>query len=104
MAVDLREYDIEDLCNEIGVIFQDFMRYEMTARENIGVGRVELMNDDRQHSQRLPKRVWRTASSRSCSMATSKCSAGDLRAESICRVASGRRSLSPEPTCGKRRC
>ncbi len=45
-GVDLREYNIEDLCKEIGVIFQDFMRYEMTARENIGVGRIELLNDD----------------------------------------------------------
>ena len=40
-GVDLREYDLEDLYREIGVIFQDFMRYEMTARENIAVGRVE---------------------------------------------------------------
>ncbi len=38
---DLREYALEDLHREIGVIFQDFMRYEMTARENIAVGRVE---------------------------------------------------------------
>lgn len=45
-GVDLREYNIEDLCKEIGVIFQDFMRYEMTARENIGVGRIEFVNDD----------------------------------------------------------
>lgn len=37
-GIDLREYDLEDLYREIGVIFQDFMRYEMTARENIGVG------------------------------------------------------------------
>jgi ATP-binding cassette subfamily B protein len=44
-GIDLREYNIEDLCKEIGVIFQDFMRYEMTARENIGVGRVELLDD-----------------------------------------------------------
>ncbi len=41
-GVDLREYDLDDLHSEIGVIFQDFMRYEMTARENIAVGRVEL--------------------------------------------------------------
>lgn len=41
-GVDLREYDLADLHSEIGVIFQDFMRYEMTARENIGVGRVEV--------------------------------------------------------------
>jgi ATP-binding cassette subfamily B protein len=40
-GVDLREYAIEDLHKQIGVIFQDFMRYEMTARENIAVGRVE---------------------------------------------------------------
>jgi ATP-binding cassette subfamily B protein len=45
-GIDLREYDIEDLCKEIGVIFQDFMRYEMTARENIGVGRIERLRDD----------------------------------------------------------
>jgi ATP-binding cassette, subfamily B, bacterial len=41
-GVDLREYDIEDLCQQIGVIFQDFMRYEMTAAENIAVGRIEI--------------------------------------------------------------
>jgi ATP-binding cassette subfamily B protein len=44
-GIDLREYNIEDLCKEIGVIFQDFMRYEMTARENIGVGRIEFLDD-----------------------------------------------------------
>jgi ATP-binding cassette subfamily B protein len=41
-GVDLRDYDLVDLHSEIGVIFQDFMRYEMTARENITVGRVEV--------------------------------------------------------------
>jgi ATP-binding cassette subfamily B protein len=41
-GVDLREYDLADLHAEIGVIFQDFMRYEMTARENIEVGRIEV--------------------------------------------------------------
>lgn len=44
-GVDLREYDIDDLCREIGVIFQDFMRYEMTAQENIAVGRIEYLNE-----------------------------------------------------------
>ncbi|MGB7600941.1 MAG: ABC transporter ATP-binding protein [Candidatus Sulfotelmatobacter sp.] len=39
-GVDLRDYDLEDLHREIGVIFQDFMRYEMTARENIAIGRI----------------------------------------------------------------
>jgi len=40
-GVDLREYSLEDLHSNIGVIFQDFMRFEMTARENIAVGRVD---------------------------------------------------------------
>lgn len=41
-GIDLRDYDLDDLHQEIGVIFQDFMRYEMTARENIAIGRVEI--------------------------------------------------------------
>lgn len=40
-GVDLRDYDLDDLSHETGVIFQDFMRYEMTARDNIAVGRIE---------------------------------------------------------------
>jgi len=40
-GVDLRDYNMEDLHSQIGVIFQDFMRYEMTVRENIAVGRTE---------------------------------------------------------------
>jgi ATP-binding cassette subfamily B protein len=44
-GIDLREYDLDDLYREIGVIFQDFMRYEMTAGENIAVGKIgELGN------------------------------------------------------------
>ena len=40
-GVNLREYDAATLRREIGVIFQDYMRYDMSARENIGLGRVE---------------------------------------------------------------
>ena len=39
-GIDLREYDLEGLHREIGVIFQDFMRYEMVARENISMGKI----------------------------------------------------------------
>lgn len=47
-GVDLREYSVEDLRNEIGVIFQDYMRYDMLAKENIGLGRIdELANKAR---------------------------------------------------------
>jgi ATP-binding cassette subfamily B protein len=40
-GVDLREYSVEDLHREIGVIFQDYMRYEMSAADNIGIGRID---------------------------------------------------------------
>jgi ATP-binding cassette subfamily B protein len=44
-GVDLRDYNVEDLRREIGVIFQDYMRYDMLARDNIGVGRIDEMDD-----------------------------------------------------------
>jgi ATP-binding cassette, subfamily B, bacterial len=44
-GIDLREYSLEDLHRNIGVIFQDFMRYEMTARENIAVGSVDKLQE-----------------------------------------------------------
>jgi len=36
---------VESLRSEIGVIFQDYMRYDMIARENIGFGRVEELDN-----------------------------------------------------------
>jgi ATP-binding cassette subfamily B protein len=42
---DLREYDLDDLRANIGVIFQDFVRYHFTAAENIAVGRIEARDD-----------------------------------------------------------
>ncbi|HZX78129.1 ABC transporter ATP-binding protein, partial [Lysobacter sp.] len=42
---DLREYDLEDLRGNVGVIFQDFVRYHLTAGENIGVGQIDAMDD-----------------------------------------------------------
>ena len=45
-GVDLRDYSIEDLNREIGVIFQDFMRYEMSAHRNIAVGRIDRESED----------------------------------------------------------
>ncbi|HST44905.1 MAG TPA: ATP-binding cassette domain-containing protein, partial [Luteimonas sp.] len=42
---DLRDYDLDDLRANIGVIFQDFVRYHLTAAENIGVGQIDAMDD-----------------------------------------------------------
>ncbi|HWB84030.1 MAG TPA: ABC transporter ATP-binding protein [Bryobacteraceae bacterium] len=42
-GIDLREYNVEDLRHEIGVIFQDYMRYDMFVRDNIGFGKIEAL-------------------------------------------------------------
>lgn len=39
--VPLEEYDLDDLRRHISAIFQDFVQYEMLARENIGFGYIE---------------------------------------------------------------
>ena len=42
---DLRDYDLGALRSAVGVIFQDFVRYNMTASDNIAVGRIEARDD-----------------------------------------------------------
>ena len=42
---DLREYDLFAIRANIGVIFQDFVRYQFTAADNIAVGRIEARDD-----------------------------------------------------------
>ena len=44
-GLDLREYDLGSLQQCIGVIFQDFVRYYLPARENIGFGQVEALEN-----------------------------------------------------------
>lgn len=42
---DLRDYDLDGLRRSMGVIFQDFVRYNFTAAENIAVGRIEAAEE-----------------------------------------------------------
>jgi len=42
---DLRDYDLQALRSNIGVIFQDFVRYHLSAADNIAVGRIDARND-----------------------------------------------------------
>ena len=45
-GVDLREYDVDSLRQNVGVIFQDFVRYDLNVRENIAIGDIaELGNE-----------------------------------------------------------
>jgi ATP-binding cassette subfamily B protein len=43
---DLREYDVESLRRHVGVIFQDFFRYDFRLRENIAVGDIDRLFDE----------------------------------------------------------
>jgi ATP-binding cassette subfamily B protein len=42
----IKEYDLKELREQVGVIFQDYVNYYMTARENIGVGRVDKIEHE----------------------------------------------------------
>ncbi len=44
-GVDLREYDLFSLRRNVGVIFQDFVRYDFLLRENIAVGNISRLED-----------------------------------------------------------
>ncbi|MBD0351838.1 MAG: ABC transporter ATP-binding protein [Flavisolibacter sp.] len=44
---DLREYDLDELRAEIGIIFQDYLRYQMTTSENIAVGNINERENHR---------------------------------------------------------
>jgi ATP-binding cassette subfamily B protein len=48
---DLREYDLEELRSNMGVIFQDFVRYNLSASDNIAVGRITHRDDHQRISK-----------------------------------------------------
>jgi ATP-binding cassette subfamily B protein/ATP-binding cassette subfamily C protein len=45
-GVDLQEWDIDVLRRRIGVIFQNFVRYQFKVGENVGVGDVDHLEDE----------------------------------------------------------
>ncbi|HKY27589.1 MAG TPA: ABC transporter ATP-binding protein [Pyrinomonadaceae bacterium] len=54
---DLREYDLSSLRRSVGVIFQDFVRYDLCFDENIGVGEVDKVAEYLDSSDRLTLRA-----------------------------------------------
>ncbi len=45
-GADLRDYDLDNLRRNVGVIFQDFVRYDFLLRENIAVGDIVRLTDE----------------------------------------------------------
>ena len=44
-GIDLKEYDLKDLRKEIGIIFQDYVRFQMKVAENIAIGNIGRLDD-----------------------------------------------------------
>ena len=42
---DLRDYDLPDFRSSVSVVFQDFYRYDISAADNVGLGRVEAIGE-----------------------------------------------------------
>src|ERR1700694_3146241 len=42
----IKEYGLQELREQVGVIFQDYVTYFLSARENIGVGRVDEIENN----------------------------------------------------------
>lgn len=42
---DLRDYDLPDFRSSVSVVFQDFFRYDISAADNVGLGRVEAIGE-----------------------------------------------------------
>ena len=103
-GVDLREYDLESLRRNVGVIFQDFVRYDFLLRENIAVGNIGGLEDEPADRERGRSGAWPTRWRRDFPGATSRCWAGGSRAAWICRAASGRRWRWRAPTCATPSC
>ncbi|HZK79378.1 MAG TPA: ATP-binding cassette domain-containing protein, partial [Gemmatimonadaceae bacterium] len=60
-GTDLREYDLASLRHAIGVIFQDFVRYDMRFDENIGVGEIEAVRADLERANGTPASIMTAA-------------------------------------------
>jgi len=44
-GIDLKAYDLDDLRHNLGIIFQDYIRYQMTFYQNIAVGNIKEMEN-----------------------------------------------------------
>ena len=115
----------EDVRNEMTVLFQDYVQYHLTVRDNILLGRPERTGDDDAAVRTAAAARARTASSRTCPTATTRGSAANSTEATNSRSGSGsgwrwhghssaaeasssstsrphRSTLVPRPTCSRR--
>lgn len=44
-GIDIKEYSLEELRKNVSIIFQDYMRFQLSARENIAIGSIDNLDD-----------------------------------------------------------
>ena len=75
-GVDLREYDVESLRRNVGVIFQDFVRYDFMLKENIAVGNIGAREDEPRIETAAAAEPGRHGGRRGWPAGTTRCWAG----------------------------
>ena len=55
--INLKEIELSSLRKNIGIIFQDFIRLNFTARENIAIGNIDFVNSENGHNGVLDTRI-----------------------------------------------
>ena len=98
-GIDLRDFDVYDLRHEIGVIFQDYMRYDMKAGENIGIGRIDELTNEVRIANAAEKSLAAGVIGETPRSSTVKCLAAVSRVALTFPPVSGRKSRSHGPTC-----
>jgi ATP-binding cassette, subfamily B, bacterial len=100
---DLREYDLNALRGNMGVIFQDFVRYNLNAGDNIAVGKIAARDDQ--------DRIERAAMRSQADEAINRLPAGyhqmiGKRFKNGVELSGGewQKLRSPVPICAKRPC
>lgn len=54
-GIDLRQYDLAQLRDNIGIIFQDYYKFQLKASENIAIGNIQRIDDRPQIEQAAHK-------------------------------------------------
>ena len=98
-GLDLEQWDEVRLRERIGVIFQDFARYQMLVGENVGAGDEPFFLDEARWREAADKGQAARISSRPCRPAITPSWASGSRTDASCPAVSGRRLRCHGPSC-----
>ncbi len=79
-GVDLREYELASLRSAVGIIFQDFVHYDLRLDENIGVGEISQVQEYLDQAFEQPDRNVNSSTDPAIAVAAGKSQAAALAA------------------------